>query len=95
VAGACAEYREISIRLERDEMDVAAAQQGLAWLQNNLGRFEEAARLDPELQGAADYIRWFNQMFQDPAALARISQAEFDQREEPLAKACTFGAGRA
>jgi hypothetical protein len=96
VAGACAEYRAITARLEGNPNDLAAVQDGMVWLQNNGDRFVEAARLDPDLQPAADYVLWWNGMIAGGSESFRdLSRGEITNREEPLAKACNTGPGRA
>lgn len=96
VAGACAEYRDITTRMERNPNDVAAVQEGMVWLENNVDRFVEAARLDPDLKGAADYVVWWNAMITgDAQSFADLSRDEITNREEPLAQACYSGPGRA
>lgn len=96
VAGACAEYRDFTTRLDRDGNDLAAVQEGMVWFQNNGDRFVEAARLDPGLQPAADFVVWFNGAMEAGfETIENVPQSEIDEREEPLTQACYFGPGRA
>lgn len=94
VAGACAEYRDITTRMENAD-DLAAVQDGIVWFQTNTDRFVEAARLDPELQPAADYVVWFNGVIEaDFEPIQGLPEGEINDREEPLTQACYFGPGR-
>lgn len=96
VAGACADYRDFTTRLDNNRDDVTAFQDGVVWFQNNRDRFVAAARLDLELQGAADFVVWFNDLIDRGFAGADgITDDEIDAREEPLTQACYAGAGRA
>jgi hypothetical protein len=95
VAGACANYRDFATRLDRNGDDAAALQDGIVWFQNNGDRFTEAARLDPELQPAADYVVWFAGVIEaDFEPIRDMPGNEIDAREEPLTQACNTGPGR-
>ncbi|MDQ3946626.1 MAG: hypothetical protein M3357_16035 [Actinomycetota bacterium] len=96
VAGACAEYRDFTTRMDRNSDDVDAFGDALAWFQNNGDRFTEAARLDPQLQPAADFVVWFNGMIGSGfETILEVPQGEIDAREAPLSQACYTGPGRA
>jgi hypothetical protein len=96
VAGACAEYRDINNRLNRNPDDFVAGSEALAWFQSNGDRFAAAAQLDPGLQGAADYVVWFNEVVNESVPTAdEITDEEFAAREQPLTDACYTGPGRA
>ena len=90
----CALYRDIAFRLEQDADDAEAAEMAYYWFQDNLGDFERAAHLDPELTEAAASVRWFNDTLADPARIDATSDAEFDEWETPVNDACTTGPGR-
>ena len=84
VASACAEYRDFSIDI------------GPEWYVVNADRFDAAARLDPELAPAAEFMTWFRGALETgPDALADLSDEEFAKREQPLVEACWDGPGRA
>jgi predicted RNA-binding Zn-ribbon protein involved in translation (DUF1610 family) len=91
----CAQYREISIRLSRDNADQAAVRDALGWVEGNRQVFAEAARLDGGVAEAAAYVVWLDDLFHDPALLARTTQDEITSREKPLTAVCTTGAGQA
>jgi hypothetical protein len=96
VAGTCAEYRDFTSRLDRNGDDAEALQDGMAWFKNNGERFTEAARIDPKLQPAADFVIWFNGVIDarfEP--IQGMSDGEMQDREEPLTQACFTGPGRA
>lgn len=96
VKGACAEYRDFTTRLNRDADDVAATVQAISWFQNNVGRFAEAARLDPELTKASDVVAWFDRAIEaDFAPIDALSDDELEALEDPLVQACYNGVGRA
>jgi len=95
IADACAEYRDITGRMHKDQ-DVLAAQEGIRWFQTNGDRFAEAARLDPALGPAAEVVAWFNGVIDARfGPLVGMSKDEIDAREKPLAEACYSGPGRA
>jgi hypothetical protein len=96
VAGACADYRDFATRLDRNGDDPVALQDGIVWFETNGDRFTEAARLDPELQAAADYVVWFAGVIEaDFEPIRDMPGSELDDREEPLTQACNTGPGRA
>jgi hypothetical protein len=96
VKGACAEYRGLTTRLSQDADDVAATGQLISWFQNNVGRFAEAARLDPELAKASDVVAWFDRAIAaDFAPIDALSDDELEALEDPLVQACYNGVGRA
>jgi len=94
--GACGDYRDFTTRLDRDGDDQDALADGMVWFANNGDRFMEAARLDPELQPAADFVVWFNGVIEaDFEPIADMSPSEIDDREQALTEACYSGPGRA
>lgn len=96
VKAACAEYRDFTTRLNKDADDVAATGQAISWFQNNVGRFAEAARLDPELTRASDVVAWFDRAIEaDFAPIDALSDDELEALEDPLVQACYNGVGRA
>ena len=96
VKAACAEYRDFTTRLGQDADDVAATTQAINWFQNNVGRFAEAARLDPQLTKASAVVAWFDRAIEaDFAPIDALSDDELDALEDPLVQACYNGVGRA
>ena len=96
VKAACAEYRDFTTRLGQDAEDVTATGQLISWFQNNVGRFAEAARLDPELTRASDVVAWFDRAIAaDFAPIDAMSDDELEALEDPLVQACYNGVGRA
>lgn len=95
IQGPCAEYRDFTTRMHKSH-DVAAAQEGVRWFQSNVDTFAEAARLDPNLAPASEFVAWFNGAIEaNFAPLATMSKDEIDAREKPLTQACYKGPGRA
>jgi hypothetical protein len=95
IQGPCAQYRDITARMDKDH-DVAAAEEGMRWFQRNVDTFAEAASLDPSLTKASDVVAWFNGVIEaNFATVQGMSKAEIDAREKPLAQACYSGPGRA
>jgi hypothetical protein len=96
VRAACAEYRDFTTRLARDADDVAANAQAISWFPNNVGRFAEAARLDPELTKASEVVAWFDRAIEaDFAPIDALSDDQLEALEDPLVHACYNGVGRA
>ena len=96
VEAACAEYRDFTTRLGQDADDVAATGQAISWFQNNVGRFAEAARLDPKLTRASGVVAWFDSAIEaDFAPIDALSDDQLEALEDPLVQACYNGVGRA
>ena len=96
VAGACAEYRDINDRLDKNGDDEAAVRDAINWFQSNVGRFAEAARVDPELTAASEVVTWYDSAIAaNFAPFAGMTDDNFEACEKPLAKACYDGPGRA
>jgi hypothetical protein len=96
VKTACAEYRNLSTRLDTDENDLDAFRQLVSWFQTNGDRFAEAAVLDPDLAGASEAVAWFDQAIDaEFEPIKARTQEQLDALEEPLVQACYSGPGRA
>ena len=92
----CAQYRELSIRVQEPEaFDEALLRQFINWLAANTATFDQAAALDPDMADAASAVQAINSVFSDPARLARVSEEEMNRMEAPLDHACIWGPGRA
>jgi hypothetical protein len=96
VAGACAEYRSFTTRMNKDRGDTAASEEAILWFQSNVDRFAEAAIFDPKLAAASEVVTWFNGAIeQDFEPIQGMTEAELDAFEKPLIQACYKGPGRA
>jgi hypothetical protein len=91
VAGPCAEYRDFTSRSDREGF-----QQAMLWFQNNVATFAAAAKVDPDLRDAAEVVAWFdNAIKANFAPMGAMSSEDLQAKEEPLARACYLGPGRA
>jgi hypothetical protein len=91
VAGPCAQYRDFTSRSDAESFQAA-----MLWFQNNVETFDAAAKVDPDLGDAAEVVAWFDSAIKANFAPMRAMSAEdLQAKEEPLARACYVGPGRA
>jgi hypothetical protein len=87
----CAQYRSLLGRTDNDR-----GAEYVAWVANNQTAFQEAARLDPTLSGAAASMQALQAYFTDRGTGApKLSDAERHALDDAMVTSCVGGPGRA